>query len=886
MPGLGGPGQTKGYLGTKGLTITYKKRERKNLCLSLFGVTLFFVGIAIMIFRYYWENHPHTRDFYLSNKVRYAATAYESARSYIKKMRIGDPTGTPISVASKTEKDALGNDVAVIVGDSLQAMLMQQGYMHARDRIAQMDFLRMTAIGNLSANFGPTFLERDIFIRPFGLRQIALRDCSLLTGDERALADAYSAGVNQHIKDLERTAELPLEHRVSDWHSSSIDEWTCADSFMLFRLVALRWSHGWEASLADAALKEANFSFGHFSSENINNFNYNSDIIFKYVPSVGSSSWAISKKNGGTLLYSELFGSAKATAFDNAWYANSLQSPEFSVTGFSFPGIPFVLIGSNDNLSWAINLSPERSNWFKTERFQKASCSESSRRFACGSGDGHEDEMCSDLFFENSVNETDFNTATCSSQDLTCKESSTNPMAIKIKTELFSEYSYKKMQVDKDFFVHYAIDAEGGVFIPSIPSVYKGLGSLPRHRKSKKTEQKEIVDSESCSGIDAAVPVTFLKSESLTGRLGLQFLLQINQANGLGDFSAAVKSSATDALFLNWIYADKEGNIASLRSGRSARVLSSDKDTDIINPSSKAIISGDSVLLKNLQSRSSISSLDKVLSKMTSDVVTKEDFLELLQDDFSPLSLKLSEIISAIGESSDTSSKDSALKKECLQELKDYDGFARVGSRAQIIIESFKNELVLRLAEGFGSTFSKYAPILHGVDLLPLTDSAALFNGYFYNLGNSKINFNSSVSTSKRAALYQDVFVSTCRSVDVETSKSKASPLRQWGSAHAAIFTPSVQTSFFGRKIYTPGPIELGGTGDSMLRTGGGGYYASRGIALQSRMFVELRKDSVSQIKTPRHEEIILDTALGKNNFNLDSYENYLMVNSKKKLIE
>src|ERR1700759_4678431 len=73
------------------------------------------------------------------------------------------------------------------------------GFVHARDRIFQMDLMRRAASGRLSEIAGPTTLRIDRMMRTLGLRQHAVADLAALPADCRAMLEAYAAGVNAWI---------------------------------------------------------------------------------------------------------------------------------------------------------------------------------------------------------------------------------------------------------------------------------------------------------------------------------------------------------------------------------------------------------------------------------------------------------------------------------------------------------------------------------------------------------------------------------------------------------------------------------------------------------------------------------------------------------------
>ena len=73
------------------------------------------------------------------------------------------------------------------------------GYVHAQDRLWQMEFQRRVGHGRLSEVFGPTTVAQDRFLRTVGFGRASRRAWEHLPADTRQQIDAYVAGVNAFI---------------------------------------------------------------------------------------------------------------------------------------------------------------------------------------------------------------------------------------------------------------------------------------------------------------------------------------------------------------------------------------------------------------------------------------------------------------------------------------------------------------------------------------------------------------------------------------------------------------------------------------------------------------------------------------------------------------
>src|SRR5205823_14611666 len=104
-------------------------------------------------------------------------------------------------------------------------LFMAQGYVHAQDRLFQMDFARRYASGRIAEVAGADALDSDKFNRTIGLRRAAEAELPTLPAEVRADLHAYAAGVNAFV-DSHRDA-LPLEYTFV---GGVPDPWTAADT--------------------------------------------------------------------------------------------------------------------------------------------------------------------------------------------------------------------------------------------------------------------------------------------------------------------------------------------------------------------------------------------------------------------------------------------------------------------------------------------------------------------------------------------------------------------------------------------------------------------------------------------------------------------------------
>ena len=98
-------------------------------------------------------------------------------------------------------RDAAG--IIQIRADDPHDLVLAQGYVHAQERMWQMEVWRHISAGRLSELFGERSVDTDRFIRTLGWRQAAERDLAAMPEDAVAALEAYADGVNAWLADHE-----------------------------------------------------------------------------------------------------------------------------------------------------------------------------------------------------------------------------------------------------------------------------------------------------------------------------------------------------------------------------------------------------------------------------------------------------------------------------------------------------------------------------------------------------------------------------------------------------------------------------------------------------------------------------------------------------------
>ncbi len=286
-------------------------------------------------------------------------------------------------------RDAMG--VPHIYASNLHDLFFTQGYVHAQDRFWQMEFSRRVGSGRISELLGEATLEQDRFIRTVGWHRSAAQELELLDSSELSILEAYSAGVNAYIN--ERPGRLGLEFALLGLTGVDYEPepWTPLNTVTWGKVMA--WDLGGNRSreltrahiaarLGVQAVDELVPAYAEehptIVGQGLTDTTLGSipEAIFSLNalgtgPGLGSNNWVISGErtaSGKPILADDTH---LGIQMPSIWYEVGLHctpfGPEcpFNVAGFSFPGVPAVIIGHNDRIGWGVtNLGPDVQDLF------------------------------------------------------------------------------------------------------------------------------------------------------------------------------------------------------------------------------------------------------------------------------------------------------------------------------------------------------------------------------------------------------------------------------------------------------------------------------------------------------------------------------------------
>jgi penicillin amidase len=266
-----------------------------------------------------------------------------------------------------------------IYADNEHDLFVAQGYVHAQDRLWQMEFNRRIGAGRLSEVLGESTLASDRFLRTIGLYRAAQADLQVLPPEVLDVLQAYADGVNAFIATHQNN--LPLEFTLLGFKP---EPWTPTDSLAWGKVMSMDLSGNWESELVRqqlvAALGEDKVrellppypaagpfiipeeakSYGRLDTSILDDYHAVKELTGMSGAYLGSNNWVVDgtkTATGRPLLANDTH---LGIQMPSIWYEVHLVAGRLDVVGFSFPGAPGVIIGHNRDIAWGVtNAGPD-----------------------------------------------------------------------------------------------------------------------------------------------------------------------------------------------------------------------------------------------------------------------------------------------------------------------------------------------------------------------------------------------------------------------------------------------------------------------------------------------------------------------------------------------
>jgi penicillin amidase len=310
-----------------------------------------------------------------------------------------------------------------IYAETTEDLMRAQGFVHAQERFYEMDVRRHATAGRLSELFGETALESDTFVRTMDWRGVAERELALVRPETRAALEAYAAGVNAYLEGR-GPSRISVAYTILNATGLGYrpEPWTPVDS--LAWLKAMAWDlrgnmqdeisraltlaavggdrtaelyPGYDAQARLPIVTGGEVVDGEFEPEAVDGGTREPtrpawgelaptldalSTSLRRLPTflgrsggrgdgLGSNSWVVGPElsaTGSPILANDPH---LGIGVPGIWVPIGLHcvtvSPDcaFDVSGFSFSGVPGVIIGHNADIAWGLtNLGPDVTDLF------------------------------------------------------------------------------------------------------------------------------------------------------------------------------------------------------------------------------------------------------------------------------------------------------------------------------------------------------------------------------------------------------------------------------------------------------------------------------------------------------------------------------------------
>ncbi|MCX6174118.1 MAG: penicillin acylase family protein [Ignavibacteriales bacterium] len=263
--------------------------------------------------------------------------------------------------------------IPLIKAESDEDAAFALGFVHAQERLFQMDVARRAGEGRLSEVFGAKTISIDQMFRTVGIYKNVKANYEKLNPLSKKILVAYSKGVNAFIKTAK--GNYPIEFDLLGYDPYP---WKPEHSLVIAKLM------GWELNISwwsDITFTQLVQKFGvEKAKELLPDFPENSPTI---IPSglegvaaissdfikvdqqfrnftgfvgthIGSNNWIVNGKmsaSGEPIIANDPH---LAYTAPGRWYFAIIRSHDWNAEGFTIPGLPAIVIGKNKNIAWAL----------------------------------------------------------------------------------------------------------------------------------------------------------------------------------------------------------------------------------------------------------------------------------------------------------------------------------------------------------------------------------------------------------------------------------------------------------------------------------------------------------------------------------------------------
>jgi len=251
------------------------------------------------------------------------------------------------------------------------------GYLHAQERLFQLELLRRAGSGTLSEIIGEDMVKVDRIFRTLGVADYAKNSAELfrkthVNDDMMKEVNAYIEGVNQYIENGPTPPEfslmeipkrkLTLEDMFSISAAMSFSFQMANKTEPVMTHVALKYGKeylydlGMHHDSTESEIRHFDNRSVDSSLTELNNLFMEAEQAIPVAPFDGSNAWAVagSKSANGKPIFCN--DTHIGFGLPQTWFEAHIKCPEFEITGHFLAGIPYALIGRTPNHAWGITM--------------------------------------------------------------------------------------------------------------------------------------------------------------------------------------------------------------------------------------------------------------------------------------------------------------------------------------------------------------------------------------------------------------------------------------------------------------------------------------------------------------------------------------------------
>ena len=259
-----------------------------------------------------------------------------------------------------------------IYADSEKDAMTALGYVHAQERLWQMELLRRIAPGRLSEIFGSVALKNDKFFAGIGIEEASAKAIAKLDKNSESykLTQAYLDGINQYLEE----GTTPIEFTLVGVKK---EKFTIKDVYNIFGYMSFSFAMAQKndplmtdirnkygaAYLKDLGVEgEFNTTQIKSSKENTKDYTTISKSITALLdkspipPFIGSNSWIAGPRK--TKSGKVIFANDPHIAFSQpaTWYEAHIVTPKHELYGCYLAGTPFPLLAHNRDYAYGLTM--------------------------------------------------------------------------------------------------------------------------------------------------------------------------------------------------------------------------------------------------------------------------------------------------------------------------------------------------------------------------------------------------------------------------------------------------------------------------------------------------------------------------------------------------